>query len=149
MLHRLQNLARLIVPIFLLLFSMACAVRPIPTGIAPTRTATAIPPTPTVAPTQTPTPKPTPTSLPTKRPGALVIGAGAMTAKHFNPIWLNSAPQYLAFPLILPALTWFDDKAQPVMDLATKVDVNADATIFNFTLPKNAVWSDGTPLTAK
>ena len=72
-----------------------------------------------------------------------------MTGKHLNPIWLTSAPQFLEMPLILPALTWFDDKAQPIMDLATKVDVNADATSFTFTLPKNAVWSDGTSLTAK
>jgi len=72
-----------------------------------------------------------------------------MTGKHLIPIWLSSAPQFLAMPLMLPALTWFDDKAQPIMDLATKVDVNADATSFTFTLPKNAVWSNGTPLTAK
>ena len=147
--HRLSNVAKLLVPILLLSAVMACEPMPVPTGVAPTRTPTPIPPTATATPTLTPTPKPTPTLPPMKRPGVLVIGAGPMTAKHFNPIWLNSAPQFLAFPLILPALTWFDDKAQPIMDLATKVDVNADATAFTVTLPKNAVWSDGAPLTAK
>jgi peptide/nickel transport system substrate-binding protein len=98
----------------------------------------------TVSVVVTPTPP-----TPIKTSGPVVIGTSKMTGKHFNPIWMTSTPQYLAFPLILPALTWFDDKAQPILDLATKVDVNSNATSFTFTLPKNAVWSDGTPLTSK
>jgi len=120
----------------------ACSPVPIPTGIAPTDT-------PTLTPTPTRTPLPTPRVPPIVKNAPIVIGTSAMTAKHFNPIWLNSAPQFLAFPLILPALTWFDDKAQPINDLATKVEVNANATMFTFTLPKEAKWSDGTPLTAR
>lgn len=120
----------------------ACGPMPIPTGIAPTDT-------PTLTPTPTRTPLPTPRVPPIVKSAPIVIGTAPMMAKHFNPFWLNSAPQFLAFPLILPALTWFDDKAQPINDLATKVDVNADATSFTFTLPKEAKWSDGTPLTAR
>ncbi|MBM3129728.1 MAG: peptide ABC transporter substrate-binding protein [Chloroflexi bacterium] len=92
---------------------------------------------------------PTPTALPIKMSGGIVIGAGIMNAKHFNPIWLNSAPQFLAFPLILPALTWFDDKAQPIPDLATKIEIAPSANAYTFTLPANATWSDGTRLTTK
>jgi len=91
---------------------------------------------------------PTPVPAPIKKEGPVVIGASAMTGEHFNPIWLVSSPQFLSFPLILPALTWFDDQAQPVLDLASGVEVNDDATFYTFTLPEDAVWSDGEPLTA-
>ncbi len=92
---------------------------------------------------------PTPVPPPIKSSGPVFIGSNGMTGKHYNPIWLTSNPQFLTFPLILPALTWFDDKVQPVPDLASKIDVNADATAYTFTLPKEAKWSDGTPLTSK
>ncbi len=121
---------------------VSCDPMPVPTALSPTGT-----PTKRIVPVSIAAPTPSP--VPIKTSGAVVIGASAMTGKHFNPLWLTSAPQYLVFPLILPALTWFNDKAQPILDLATKVDVNADATVFTFTLPKNAVWSDGVPLTTK
>jgi len=92
---------------------------------------------------------PTPTALPIKKNGSIVIGTGVLTAKHYNPIWLNSPAQFLTFPLILPALTWFDEKAQPILDLAAKVEAAPNATSYTFILPKNAAWSDGTPLTTK
>ncbi|MGQ9666212.1 MAG: ABC transporter substrate-binding protein [Anaerolineae bacterium] len=91
---------------------------------------------------------PTPVPPPIKQGGPVFLGTGGMTGKHFNPIWMTSNPQFLAFPLILPALTWFDDKVQPIPHLATSIDVNADATEYIFHLPENARWSDGTPLTA-
>jgi peptide/nickel transport system substrate-binding protein len=124
---------------------------------APTPTMTPETPTPETAKataTRLPTPLPTRTLVPTAtalpiKKNRVIIGADAMTAKHFNPLWLSSAPQFLAFPLILPALTWFDDQAQPILDLATRVDAAPDALTYTFTLPKNATWSDGTPLTAK
>lgn len=76
------------------------------------------------------------------------IGTNGMTGKHYNPLWLTSNPQFMTFPLILPALTWFDNEVQPVPDLATSIDVNEDATVYTFHLPENAVWSDGEALTA-
>lgn len=92
---------------------------------------------------------PTPVPPPIKSSGPVFIGSGGMTGKHYNPLWMTSNPQFLSFPLILPALTWFNDKVQPVPDLASKVEVNEDATVYTFTLPESAVWSDGQPLTAK
>ncbi len=117
---------------------------PVPTTVPPT-------PIPTRTPTVTPSPVPSPTPVvpPNVKSGAVVIGSTPMTAKHFIPLWLNSQPQFLAMPLTLPALTWFDDKAQPIPDLASKIDINADATVITFTLPIKATWSDGTPLTTK
>ena len=98
----------------------------------------------TVAVVVTPTPEPPPI----KKGGPVFIGSGGMTGKHYNPIWMTSNPQFLTFPLILPALTWFDEQVQPVPDLATQIDVNPDATVYTFYLPENAVWSDGEPVTA-
>jgi peptide/nickel transport system substrate-binding protein len=91
---------------------------------------------------------PTPVPPPIKEGGPVFIGSGGMTGKHYNPIWLTSNPQFISFPLILPALTWFDDQVQPVLDLASAVDINEDATMYTFTLPEDAVWSDGEPVTA-
>lgn len=92
---------------------------------------------------------PTPVPPPIKQGGPVFIGTGGMTGKHFNPIWMTSNPQFVSFPLILPALTWFDDQVQPILDLATDVQVNEDATEYTFTLPAEATWSDGEPLTAE
>lgn len=76
------------------------------------------------------------------------IGTNGMTGKHYNPLWMTSNPQFMTFPLILPALTWFDSEVQPVPDLAESIDVNEEATVYTFHLPEDAVWSDGEPLTA-
>jgi len=92
---------------------------------------------------------PTPVPPPISGSGPVFIGTNGMTGKHYNPIWMTSNPQFLTFPLILPALTWFNDQVQPIPDLASKIDVNEDATEYTFHLPENATWSDGTPLTAK
>ncbi len=92
---------------------------------------------------------PTPVPPPVKKSGPVYIGTGGMTGKHLNPIWMTSNPQFMTFPLILPALTWFDNQVQPVADLATEIEVNEAATLYTFHLPENATWSDGTPLTSK
>lgn len=92
---------------------------------------------------------PTPIPAPVKEGGPVFIGTNGMTGKHYNPIWMTSNPQFMSLPLILPALTWFDNNIQPYLDLAESVDVNEDATVYTFTLPENAVWSDGEPLTAE
>ncbi len=78
----------------------------------------------------------------------LFIGTNGMTGKHLNPIWMTSNPQFVTFPLILPALTWFDDQVQPVPDLASEIEVNEDGSVWTFHLPENATWSDGEMLTA-
>lgn len=76
------------------------------------------------------------------------IGTNGMTGKHYNPLWMTSNPQFMTFPLILPALTWFDSEVQPVPDLAEEIEINEEATVYTFHLPEDAVWSDGEPLTA-
>jgi peptide/nickel transport system substrate-binding protein len=130
----------------MLIGTNACTAAPTP---APIRETVVVKETVTVKETVSVVVTPTPTSQPIKKNGGIVIGASGLNAKHYNPIWLNSAPQFLTFPLILPALTWFDDKAQPILDLATKIEAAPNAIAYTFTLPKNATWSDGTSLTTK
>ena len=60
----------------------------------------------------------TPVPPPIKKGGPVFIGSGGMTGKHYNPIWMTSNPQFLTFPLILPALTWFDEQVQPMLRIA-------------------------------
>lgn len=91
---------------------------------------------------------PTPVPPPIKESGPVFLGTGDMTGRHLAPPWMTSNPQFWTLPLILPALTWFDDQVQPIPQLATSIDVNEDATEYVFHLPENAVWSDGEPLTA-
>lgn len=81
-------------------------------------------------------------------PNQVFIGTNGMTGNHLIPIWATSNPQYKAYPLILPALTWFNDEVNPIPDLAETIEVNDEATSYTFTLPMNAEWSDGVPLTA-
>jgi len=129
---------------------LACAPTPTETTtVTPALTFTATAPLiPTATPKPTLTPVPTRTPTPTIEQN-LVIGTSMLTARHFNPIWLSSAPQFLAFPLILPALTWFDHQAQPILALATRVEIAPSANAYTFTLPSNAMWSDGTRITAR
>ena len=82
-------------------------------------------------------------------PSQVFIGTNGMTGNHLIPIWATSNPQYMTYPLILPALTWFNNEVNPIPDLADSIEVNEEATSFTFTLPKNAEWSDGVPLTAE
>lgn len=81
-------------------------------------------------------------------PDQVFIGTNGMTGNHLIPIWGTSNPQFMAYPLILPALTWFNDEVNPIPDLAESIEVNEDATSYTFHLPENAEWSDGVPLTA-
>ena len=141
--HRvLQRAAALMLVVLLLPLVVSCQPPATPTPVTIRQTVVVKETVPVVV---TPTPAPPPI----KKGGAVFIGTGGMTGKHYNPIWMTSNPQFLTFPLILPALTWFNDQVEPVPDLATKIDVNQDATVYTFTLPDKATWSDGKPLTAR
>lgn len=81
-------------------------------------------------------------------PDRVSIGTSGLTGRHLIPIWGTSSAQFVTYPLILPALTWYNDEMDPVPHLADSIDVNDDATSYTFRLPDNARWSDGEPLTA-
>lgn len=78
----------------------------------------------------------------------VVIGAPTTTAFRNNPLWATSSADFYVFPLILPGLTWFDDQMNPVLALAEDVTISDDGLTYTFTLPADATWSDGEPITA-
>ncbi len=78
----------------------------------------------------------------------VIIGAPTTTAFRNNPLWATSTADFYVFPLILPGLTWFDDQMNPVLALAEDVTISDDGLTYTFTLPANATWSDGEPITA-
>lgn len=78
----------------------------------------------------------------------IVIGAPTTTAFRNNPLWATSSADFYVFPLILPGLTWFDDQMNPVLALAEDVAISDDGLTYTFTLPEDATWSDGEPITA-
>jgi len=78
----------------------------------------------------------------------VIIGAPTTTAFRNNPLWATSTADFYVFPLILPGLTWFDDQMKPVLALAEDVTISDDGLTYTFTLPENASWSDGEPITA-
>ena len=78
----------------------------------------------------------------------VVVGTQASTAFRPNPLWSTSIPDFAVMPLILPGLTGFDGEMQAVLALADGVDIADDLTTYTFTLPADAVWSDGAPITA-
>jgi peptide/nickel transport system substrate-binding protein len=82
------------------------------------------------------------------REDTVVIGAPTTTAFRNNPLWATSSADFYVFPLILPGLTWFDDQMNPVLALAEDVAISDDGLTYTFTLPENATWSDGEPITA-
>ena len=67
----------------------------------------------------------------------------------FNPVYLvGTGSQYHTFPWIWMSLTMSDANGQQIPHLATSFEANEDASVWTFHLPENAVWSDGTPMTA-
>ena len=46
------------------------------------------------------------------------------------------------------SLTMADANGQQIPHLATSFESNEDASVWTFHLPENAMWSDGTPMTA-
>lgn len=80
---------------------------------------------------------------------AIVLGTSTTTAFRNNPLWATSTPDFYVFPLILPGLTWFDAEMNPVLALAEDVMISEDGLTYTFTLPENATWSDGEPITAE
>jgi peptide/nickel transport system substrate-binding protein len=66
-----------------------------------------------------------------------------------SPIFSTSGNEQQVERLMFGALVVMSDKLVPTPDLAEKVDVNEDASVYTFHLHENAKFSDGTPLTAK
>lgn len=68
---------------------------------------------------------------------------------RLNPLldWNNPADRDVD-RLLFSGLIRFDERGMPQPDLAESWGVNAEGTIYNFTLRPNAVWHDGQPVTS-
>ena len=68
---------------------------------------------------------------------------------RLNPLLsFGNAPDRDINRLIFSGLIRFDSKGIAQVDLAEKMGVSMDGTLYNFTLRKNARWHDGQPVTA-
>ena len=66
-----------------------------------------------------------------------------------NPMWfIGTTSQYTTFPLVWPPLVWTDAQGKIVPWYADSYEVNNEATVYTFHLPKNGTWTDGKPVTA-
>ena len=69
---------------------------------------------------------------------------------RFNPLLAYNNPvDRDVTRLIFSSLIKFDSKGNPLPDLAESFGVSVTADVFNVTLRKNALWHDGTPVTAE
>lgn len=67
----------------------------------------------------------------------------------FHPICFQTGNQYMNLQLLFNSLVKVDaDESTFIPDLADSWEVSPDATMFTFNLNPDAVWHDGTPVTA-
>ncbi len=87
-------------------------------------------------------------STPTPQPG----GEVRMLIRKpvtLNPNFSTSGNEQQIERLIFGALVKMNDKLEPVLDLAEKVEATPDAKTYTFTLREGLVFNDGTPLTSR
>ncbi|HWV35865.1 MAG TPA: ABC transporter substrate-binding protein [Thermomicrobiales bacterium] len=65
-----------------------------------------------------------------------------------NPIFSTAGFEQQVERAILGSLVRMSDKLEPTGDLAEKIDVSDDATVYTFHLQPKATFNDGTPLTS-
>ncbi len=87
--------------------------------------------------------------LPQPATGGVYTEALVGSMGRLNPMldWNNAADRDID-SLIFSGLIRFDERGLPRPDLAESWGTSSDGTIYNFTLRSNAVWHDGTPVTA-
>jgi peptide/nickel transport system substrate-binding protein len=144
--------------IALLLAGCAQPAAPVPATQPP-----AAPTQPPAAPTQPPAAPTQPPAAPTQPPPAptqaaakpkVVTFSFVQEADNLNPMYTTMWFSWLMRGFWLTPMVMFDDKAQPVPEIAKEIPsienggVSQDGMTITYTLRKEAVWSDGTPLTA-
>ena len=81
----------------------------------------------------------------------VIIRMNTSTGKgtHYNPLWfVGTGSQWHTFPWLFPGLMFFTESSEMKLHLAEDMQVNDDATVYTFTLPADAAWTDGEPLTS-
>lgn len=90
-----------------------------------------------------------PTILPQAAPGGVYTEALTGSLGRLNPLldWNNPVDRDVD-RMIFSGLIKFDAHGLPQPDLAESWGSSEDGTIYNFSLRTNAIWHDGTPVTA-
>jgi peptide/nickel transport system substrate-binding protein len=81
----------------------------------------------------------------------VIIRMNTSTGKgtHYNPLWfVGTGSQWHTFPWLFPGLMFYDQSNGMRLHLADGMQANEDATVYTYTLPEVATWSDGEPLTS-
>ncbi len=77
------------------------------------------------------------------------IGNGA-EPQSLDPHMITGVPEHRIYQSLFEGLVTYDVKtADPVPGTAESWTISKDGLTYTFKLRKNAVWSDGTPITAK
>ncbi len=82
--------------------------------------------------------------------GGIYTEAAIGSVQRLNPLldYQNQVDRDIN-RLIFCSLLRFDDRGNPVADLAESWGVSKDGTIYNFSLRKNIFWHDGQPVTTR
>ncbi|MEW6240187.1 MAG: peptide ABC transporter substrate-binding protein [Chloroflexota bacterium] len=88
--------------------------------------------------------------LPEAAPGGVYTEGLVGSMSRLNPLvdWNNAADRDVD-RLLFSGLIRFDERGIPQPDLAESWGTSEDGAVYNFTLRPNAVWHDGTPVTAE
>jgi oligopeptide transport system substrate-binding protein len=77
------------------------------------------------------------------------IGNGA-EPQSLDPHLITGVPEHRVYSSLFEGLVTYDPKtAEPIPGTAESWTISKDGLTYTFKLRKNAVWSDGTPITAK
>ena len=100
-------------------------------------------------PQPTPTETPTPTPTPTETPAPVRFSLGYDPTASLHPLTGDSQVNQELTGLVYQGLYELDNTFTPRPVLAAGASVSEDALTWTFTLAGDAVFSDGTPLTAR
>jgi len=81
-------------------------------------------------------------------PGGTYTEGAVGTFTNANPLYATGSVDATVSRLVFSGLMQYDSNNQLVGDLATKLESNAQASIYTVHLRENVFWQDGKPLTA-
>lgn len=81
------------------------------------------------------------------RPGDTYVEAMVGAPRFVNPLLATSETDTDLAHLVFSGLARVDERGEIVPDLASGWTINADSTVFTYTLKPNLRWHDGEPLT--
>lgn len=92
---------------------------------------------------------PAKTGTPTPRGPQTLTIAGGSSPPTLDPALVRDVNSAFLAHQLFRGLVKLDATLNPVPDLAARIEVSADALTYTFTLRDNAVFQDGTPITAQ